>query len=35
MIYTDLIDRQNIKKEVHNYLHNLNKKYYIMFIIFG
>lgn len=33
MKYNDLIDRENIKKEVKNYLHNLNQKYY-WFIFF-
>ena len=35
MIYTDLIDRENIKKEVHNYLHNLNTIYYVIIYILG
>ena len=34
MIYTDLIDRENIKKEVKNYLDNLNRNYWIIFFIY-
>ena len=34
MIYTDLINQENIKKEVKNYLDNLNRKYWIIFFIY-